>query len=163
MIYLGDFPELKKKFPDYQALVFFSEDEDSWMDEMDKTGEFKIQDNKVIFLDSQEYEKCSINGDFKKAVSFTVPTIAFGDPDKEYFDIERDAPELAKPLKGKLQDLHTVIYQLPIRIGGNPIWLQENEGATGFIMQFDEEFVSMNMGDSGVMYLYEANGFWQCY
>lgn len=36
-------------------------------------------------------------------------------------------------------------------------------GEAGFLMQFDESFVPMNMGDSGVMYVYTDAAFWQCY
>lgn len=30
-------------------------------------------------------------------------------------------------------------------------------------MQFDEGFVDVNLGDMGVMYVFEDSAFWQCH
>lgn len=60
--------------------------------------------------------------------------------------------------------------------GGTPKWLQsdptEHEDFSqslqatvergGFYFQFDEALVPMNLGDAGVMYVFERTAFWQC-
>ena len=50
-------------------------------------------------------------------------------------------------------------------VGGGPTWLQQDEGSGMgfFIMQFSEDFVNINLGDSGVMYVFDDDNLWQCY
>jgi len=48
-------------------------------------------------------------------------------------------------------------------IGGNPIWIQNDESPnTPFILQFDESFADINLGDAGIMYVFLSTAFWQC-
>ena len=61
-------------------------------------------------------------------------------------------------------DLRNAVYNLGARVGGEPIWLQADESpGSRFVMQFDESFVGINLGDMGVMYVYEDTAFWQCH
>lgn len=61
-------------------------------------------------------------------------------------------------------ELHGELYKCSGRVLGSPIWLQAEEGAGGaFLMQFDESFCSMNLGDCGVMYVFSGTAFWQCH
>ena len=48
---------------------------------------------------------------------------------------------------------------------GGPLWLQEgDEGVDpGFVMQFDEGLCSINLGDMGVMYVFDSGITWQCH
>jgi hypothetical protein len=49
-------------------------------------------------------------------------------------------------------------------LGGEPIWLQDEEGdSESFILQFDEELVSINLGDCGIMYMFDDAAWWQCH
>ena len=65
---------------------------------------------------------------------------------------------------GVLGELRGAIYQLGARALGEPLWLQGDEGGgAGFIMQFDESFVDINLGDMGIMYVFTDGGFWQCH
>jgi hypothetical protein len=60
--------------------------------------------------------------------------------------------------------LQQAIFGAHARVLGKPIWIQEQEdGGTGFVMQLDEGFVDVNLGDMGVLYVYEDGGFWQCH
>ncbi len=64
---------------------------------------------------------------------------------------------------GRLRD---ALYALPARVFGRPQWLQgpeDDDDDDGFIMQFDADFVSINLGDSGIMYVFEETAFWQCH
>lgn len=49
-------------------------------------------------------------------------------------------------------------------LGGRPIWIQEDQGEDNFIGQFDSSIAyELNLGDSGIMYVFEYTAFWQCY
>jgi antitoxin component YwqK of YwqJK toxin-antitoxin module len=61
-------------------------------------------------------------------------------------------------------ELYKAIYGAHARVLGDPIWLQsEEDGGGTFVMQLDEGFVDVNLGDMGVLYVYEDGGFWQCH
>lgn len=61
-------------------------------------------------------------------------------------------------------DLRKSLYQAHGRVLGQPLWLQSDEGGIGeFVMQFDESFCQMNLGDMGVMYVFSDDAFWQCH
>ena len=98
-----------------------------------------------------------------------------------------------------LAALRDAIWKAPMRLGGDPIWLQgdpdeqddygdfgddedgeegegdeEGEAAApqerlgmpghgGFVLQFDESFVDVNLGDCGVMYVTGNDAHFQCY
>ncbi len=71
------------------------------------------------------------------------------------WDEERDAD---------LEAIRNAVYRCRAYVGGEAIWLQSDESAGfNFLMQFDEGFVHMNLGDCGVMYVYPDTAFWQCY
>lgn len=60
--------------------------------------------------------------------------------------------------------LRGAIYGASARAGGVPIWLQGDEhAADGFLLQFDESFADVNLGDCGVMYVFTDTQFWQCH
>lgn len=61
-------------------------------------------------------------------------------------------------------ELYKAIYGAHARVLGDPIWLQsEEDGGGTFVMQLDEGFVDVNLGDMGVLYVYDDGGFWQCH
>ena len=47
-------------------------------------------------------------------------------------------------------------------VGGGPVWMQGDESNDNFLFQFDERLVDVNLGDSGVMYVFAKTAFWQC-
>lgn len=51
-----------------------------------------------------------------------------------------------------LKELRNKLYNAPAYVLGAPIWLQ-----------FDEKFADINLGDSGIMYVFGDTAFWQCY
>jgi hypothetical protein len=60
-------------------------------------------------------------------------------------------------------DLCSEIYRCSGRALGEPIWLQSPEHVGSLLCQFDDGFVSMNLGDTGVMYVFSDTAFWQCH
>ncbi len=61
------------------------------------------------------------------------------------------------------QELRRKLYAVRARVLGSPGWIQEPEYDGEFIMQFDERFVPMNLGDTGRMYVFRDTAFWQCH
>ncbi|HEY0134789.1 MAG TPA: hypothetical protein VGB85_11935 [Nannocystis sp.] len=59
--------------------------------------------------------------------------------------------------------LRNAIYGASARAGGGPIWLQGDEHEGDFLLQFDESFASVNLGDCGIMYVFTDTQFWQCH
>lgn len=61
-------------------------------------------------------------------------------------------------------DVRKALYGLGAWVGTGPIWLQDDQSpGSRFVMQFDERFIAMNLGDMGVMYVFEDTAFWQCH
>lgn len=63
----------------------------------------------------------------------------------------------------EITELRDLIFGAHARVLGKPIWLQFDEDSGTFLMQFDDNFCPMNLGDSGVMYVFRSTAFWQCY
>ncbi|MBN2695344.1 DUF1963 domain-containing protein [bacterium] len=179
MLDFNSFPNLKEDYPNYAALGFFIENDEEWDlggseddfesedyydDEFGGMG-FTQQETKIVFFTEDELKLSKIRGkNFFEVITFSVPYIIFGDPEDEYFSSDKVFKDIDEPLKSKLKELQNKVYNLGARVYGDPIWLQSNEGgANGFIMQFDGNFADINLGDSGIMYVYNDYAFWQCY
>ena len=77
-----------------------------------------------------------------------------------------EVPEavFAEEPAAELEELQKRIYGLGGRALGEPLWLQDpQDGAGAFVLQFDENLVDTNLGDSGVMYVFGDDAFWQCH
>ncbi|MCA9611038.1 MAG: hypothetical protein KC619_35835 [Myxococcales bacterium] len=57
--------------------------------------------------------------------------------------------------------LREAIAALPARAGGAPRWLQTEQECDGFLLQLDDRFAPLNLGDAGVMYVFSDTAFWQ--
>ena len=120
-------------------------------------------DSAVVLLNAQDIAKGRLEGElpagehaFKTfgVQEVEVPADIFYDADREW-EVEHD-PEI--------DAIRAEVYSAPARLGGEPIWLQGNEhSGSPFLMQFDEGFVPINLGDAGVMYVFQYTAFWQCY
>lgn len=62
-----------------------------------------------------------------------------------------------------LRRVRGAIYGTNAWGGGQPMWLQGDDYFGVFVMQFDEGFVPMNLGDAGIMYVFADTAFWQCH
>jgi len=60
-------------------------------------------------------------------------------------------------------DIRRRLYASPARVLGEPQWLQDANDQSGFLMQFDAGFCDLNLGDSGIMYVFQFDAFWQCH
>lgn len=81
---------------------------------------------------------------------------AFDVPAQIFAGGERDAV---------LDRVRSIVYRSHGYVGGGPLWLQDGpEGLDpGFILQFDEGLCSLNLGDMGVMYVFDGHITWQCH
>ncbi|PKQ70742.1 toxin-antitoxin system YwqK family antitoxin [Raineya orbicola] len=62
------------------------------------------------------------------------------------------------------QEIRKKVYQASCYVLGEPMWVQGEEHEEGnFLLQFDENFAPVNLGDNGLMYVFEDTAFWQCY
>ncbi len=59
--------------------------------------------------------------------------------------------------------LRGAIYGASARAGGSPLWLQGDEHDGDFLLQFDESFADVNLGDCGIMFVFTDTQFWQCH
>ncbi len=79
------------------------------------------------------------------------------------FPLDCFDPELASE-SSDLSDLLHLLMNVPCYLLGAPIWIQGEEGDEElFLGQFDDKFADINLGDSGIMYLFSNAAFWQCY
>lgn len=93
-----------------------------------------------------------------------------------FTDEESEGNEETKTLNA----LRTALFNAPAYLGGKPTWIQggpgdeeffddgeesddEEEVAAGFVMQFNEKFVSVNLGGSGIMYMFGNDTYRRCY
>lgn len=60
-----------------------------------------------------------------------------------------------------LEQLRNAVFSASYA-AGKPLWLQGDEYNGHFLLQFDEAFINMNLGDAGVMYVFADTAFWQC-
>ncbi len=67
--------------------------------------------------------------------------------------------------EGDLRRVRQLLHAWSGHVRGGPLWLQEgDEGVDpGFVMQFDEGLCRINLGDMGVMYVFDSGVTWQCH
>lgn len=62
-----------------------------------------------------------------------------------------------------VQFIVDAIYSGSAFAGGDAIWMKSDEAPSpNFLMQFNETFANIKLGDNGIMYLYKETAFWQC-
>jgi hypothetical protein len=81
-----------------------------------------------------------------------VPARAFDDDDAFY-----DDPD--DPGVKKRWDLHCALMSAD-RIGGRLIAFAGDDPADGFLLQFSEFLVDVNLGDAGTMYVFRDDAYW---
>ncbi|PCC75236.1 hypothetical protein SAMN02745121_04041 [Nannocystis exedens] len=68
-------------------------------------------------------------------------------------------------LTGAAKRVRRIVYGSPGYVGGGPLWLQDGDPGVDpdFLFQFDESLAHINLGDSGVMYVFAGDIDWQCH
>ena len=143
MVDLATIPELAAAYPDKRALAMFIDSADS--------NEAYNPDNEeclLIALDETELAQPRLE---------ESPGIERTEQPYELYRIEVPVSAF-----GDSGELHDLVWRLPARFLGEPIWIQDAEHWGDLLLQFDESFVPMNLGDCGVMYVFDDAQFWQC-
>jgi hypothetical protein len=67
--------------------------------------------------------------------------------------------------EGDLARVRRLVYGSHGYAFGGPLWLQDGEEAEddAFLFQFDESLCPINLGDSGIMYVFDGQITWQCH
>ena len=84
-----------------------------------------------------------------------VPDRAFDDNDAFYADADQPAVK-------KLWELHCALMSAD-RVGGRLITYSGTERSDGFLLQFSEFLVDVNLGDAGTMYVFPDDAYWSCH
>lgn len=154
------FPELKEQFPyKHTGVNIFM---DTW-NEIGSASLYSVESNTTNPGD-YDYEPLEESA-FFNAPSIIVPSITFKDLENGFEEgIEEIREALEDDQIKALRNIRRAIYNLPGHVIGKPIWLQEaDRGNEDFILQFSESLAPVNLGDSGIMYVFRDGGHWQCY
>lgn len=142
-------PELKNPKGDTRTISFFCFSpghNEAWEPGNDQTALLKATGEQASAVDAPPDEAEIREEGYFEPVRIEVPS------------------DVWNAKSGVLEELRGAIYQLGARVLGQPLWLQGDDGGgAGFVMQFDESFVDINLGDMGIMYVYTDGGFWQCH
>ena len=116
----------------------------------------------IRYIEKSEIEDGPYDGDLPAGADRQARAIDVSEVDvpKEIFAYDPYGDELPK----SLEEIRTNVYQSSAWGGGTPMWLQAPQPGGGlFLMQFDESFAYMNLGDMGIMYIFSDTAFWQCH
>lgn len=143
---LETMPPLQKRYPDARTISVFCHNpgyNEAWEAGNDQTAVLTSTPEQIDDIDASipdaAPDRCRL---WFEPIKLDVDPAVFDDRDSE---------------------LRTKIYQAAARVLGEPIWLQFPEHHGRLIMQFDESFVNINLGDMGVMYVFDDTAFWQCH
>lgn len=122
----------------------------------------------ALFVSSRDgNEAFSPGNDEARIVSLTTKELAAGHTDEgQTFTVH--ALDVPRAVFGPPTDdaalaaLREAVRALPARALGDPMWLQGVQRDGPLLVQFDERFAPINLGDAGVMYVFEDDAFWQC-
>lgn len=151
------FPDLKQQFSANQTGV------NIFMDTWNDIGSAYLFPVKSNGVNNGGYDyKPLRNPTFFDSLPVTIPSIAFKDLDNDLEQVEA-LGNLDEEQVTSLGNIKSAINRLPGYVLGQPIWLQEaDQWDDDFILQFDESFVPVNLGDNGVMYVHKNGGDFQC-
>ncbi len=131
----------------------------------------------LYVLEPQENEAWEPDTDLTALVSLTAEDLRRGDaaPTEQDLGLRRVTVEHLEVASAAFDEggdddnesprrqLRSAIYGASARAGGAPIWLQGGEDDGDFLLQFDESFADLNLGDCGIMYVFTQTQFWQCH
>jgi hypothetical protein len=148
----ADVPALAAAYPDAVAVALYMldpEENEAWEADNGLTALVELS------ADDLEMPPAAPTDQDLTARAVTVEHLEVSSQAFEFnLDDADDAPR--RVLRGEL-------YGASARAGGAPIWLQGDEHEGEFLLQFDESFANVNLGDCGIMYVFTDTQFWQCH
>jgi len=155
---LNDVPDLRKHFPDdARAFSLFITDiinHEAYGPGNDETEILSLTENQISKGENGKapaYDESFRSPEENTFVCHEVLLPA------EIFDEIDDYEELNDSILEVLESIEWTIA------GGKPIWLQYKEHTDDVLVQFDEGFLDINLGDGGVMYVFPDTAFFQCH
>ena len=150
---LNTLPELKTRFPEHRVISLFIEH--PYHHEAYGPGNESVR---VLFIADEAalpYEGDLPTSTDDPAVGFLV----------EEVEVPLGAWSVSYGSDERLEEIRKTIYSLHAWGGGDggPFWLQQEEHQGDFLLQFDEAFAHMNLGDAGLMFLFADTAFFQCH
>lgn len=143
---LQQFPELAARRPGVRALSLYLPD----------PGNAEHHESGALVWVREE-ELSAAPGSTEGAATIVVE--AFEVP-AAIFEVESGSE-----LEAAAQRVRSIVYGSAGYVLGGPLWLQDGPagGDPSFLFQFDESLCHINLGDSGVMYVFEGHMTWQCH
>lgn len=143
---LAQLPELAARHPGRRSLSLFLPEPSS--------GE-RHEDGELVWLAEEDLSREP--GSTEDARPLVIEAY---DVPAAIFEVERGSD-----LEPTAERVRSIVYQSNGYALGGPLWLQD--GPTGvdpsFVLQFDEGLCSINLGDMGVMYVFDGHITWQCH
>jgi hypothetical protein len=137
---LAELPELADRFDGARALSLYLPDPDSAKHH---------NAGRLIAVQESDLEKSE--GSVDDASSIVVKA----------FDVPSEI--FRENVEGDQARIRGILYSRSAFVLGRPLWMQGGEPDATFVMQFDESFAHINLGDMGIMYLFENYIDWQCH
>jgi hypothetical protein len=111
-------------------------------------------ETELVILTSDEVEPVGGEAaDSEEALGHGVRVIPLDVPSVIF---DEDAPS-----DGPAEELGEALFQSQARVLGGPLWSQGDEHQGTFLLQFNDGFTSINLGDAGIMYVFLDTSFWQ--
>lgn len=141
---LEEMPALAERYPGKRTLSFFMADpglNEAWSPGNDWTALVASDDAQIAVDPAPPEDAAVIREAGYEVVATEVPSKVWGR--------END-------LRGQLHAAHA-------RVLGEPTWVQDAAHRGELVMQLDAGFADVNLGDMGVLYVFEDTAFWQCH
>ncbi len=135
---LEEIPELASRFPNARALELVGTD-------LEGGEDWECAQLRPLGADAA----APAGGNRISVVPVDVPSAIF-----DYDECQND------PVLGELRRL---VFNRPGYVLGEPMFIQEDYGGEGFVMQLSEDIGDINLGDSGSLYVFEHSVYMQCY
>lgn len=132
-------PELRRHYSGARAICLF----------VDRPEE-GFEDSAVVAL-----SEAACKRGFRGGEGFVVERVAVP---PEVFALDRPRKEL--------ESLRARIAEAEARVLGRPFFIQQSPSAgdeDGFVLEAGEYFTGLNLGDSGRLYVYTREAFWECH
>jgi len=141
---LAQLPELAARHPGKRSLSLYLPDP--------KTGE-RHRHGELVWTSEEELSRAP--GSTEDAATLRV----------EAFDVPAVIFDDGRDLEGAAKRVRQIVYSSNGYVGGGPLWLQDGDPGPdpAFLFQFDESLCYINLGDSGIMYVFEGDIDWQCH
>jgi len=152
---LNDFKSLKQKYPDTRAIALYISDimeNEAYEPNTLETEVLMLSEEDILNKPLSSFTSSKVD---KKSLNIEPIAIPKGFLEKSILEYEEESWQ---------RSLYTFIYNFNY-VSGDPIWMQNEDRDSGFIAQFDDSLLDINLGgglfSGGVMYVFDDDAYWQ--